>query len=297
MKILITGGTGQLGQDCREVLNSENRVVSLGSRELDITRQEAVHQMVRQLMPDIILNCAAFTRVDDCETARDTAWQVNAEGPRNLAGAARKTGAKLIHISSDYVFDGKKPVPEAYSEADVANPISFYGKTKWAGEEAVREGVGNHMIVRTAWLYGLGGQNFLKTILRLVLRDSERVLRVVDDQFGSPTWSYRLALQIKRLMEADGRGTYHATSEGHCTWYELAAQFLEKMGVSHRIVACTSEDYPTPARRPLNSILENHRLKTDGLNRMKPWDMDLGEFVRRFRERLIGEIRENQDIT
>jgi dTDP-4-dehydrorhamnose reductase len=271
-------------------------VVSPGSSELDITRPEAVHQMVCQWMPDIMLNCAAFNRVDDCETERDAAWRVNVEGPRNLAGAAQETGAKLIHISSDYVFDGTKPVPEAYSEEDIANPISFYGKTKWEGEQVVREGLDNHIIVRTAWLYGLGGQNFLKTILRLVLEDPERTLGVVDDQFGSPTWSYGLALQIKELMEADGRGTYHATSEGYCTWYELATQFLEKMNISHRLVPCTTEEYPTPARRPLNSILENHRLKTAGLNRMNPWKSDVAEFISRSGERLITEAKEDEDI-
>lgn len=297
MKILITGGSGQLGQDCRQILRRDNRVVSLGSSELDITRQDAVHQIVSELMPEIILNCAAFNRVDECESRKSLAQRVNVEGPRNLANTARKTGAKLIHISSDYVFDGTKPVPESYIEADLPNPISFYGETKWAGEKAVREGSDNHMIVRTAWLYGLGGQNFLKTILRLVSGDPKREFKVVNDQFGSPTWSYRLGLQVEQLINADGRGTYHATSEEYCTWYELAVEFLEKMGVSHCIVPCTSEDYPRPARRPLNSILENHRLKTAGLNRMKPWKADLAEFISRSGKRLISEAGERQDIT
>jgi dTDP-4-dehydrorhamnose reductase len=156
----------------------------------------------------------------------------------------------------------------------------------------VREATDNHMIFRTAWMYGIRGQNFLKTMLRLALGDPKREIKVVSDQFGSPTWSYRLAQQIARLIESGGQGTYHATSEGYGTWYELATDFLYKMGEPHSFVPCTTKEYPTPAARPTNSILENRRLKEAGLNVMEDWQDDLAEFVLRFRGRLIKEASE-----
>jgi dTDP-4-dehydrorhamnose reductase len=292
MKILICGGKGQLGADCDKTLSEIHEVMSVDLDRLDITDISGVEAAVKDFGPDFILNCAAYTQVDACETKRDLARKVNVEGPRNLAVAAQKHGAQLIHISTDYVFDGRKKVPEPYTEADETNPISYYGKTKLEGEMAVREGTDNHMIFRTAWMYGIRGPNFLRTILRLALKDPKREIKVVNDQFGSPTWSYRLALQIARLIESEGQGTYHATSEGYCTWYGLATYFLRKMGVPHSLVPCTTEEYPMPARRPMNSILENQRLKESGVNAMQNWKSDLAEFVLRFRDRLINEVRE-----
>ena len=278
MKIVITGGTGQLGGDCKEVLERSFEIVSLGSKDLDISSMTAVDSLIGEIAPQIILNCAAFTKVDDCETKRELSWKVNVEGPRNLAVVAKKHGARLIHISTDYVFDGRKPVPEHYTEAEDTNPISYYGKTKLEGEVAVRGATDNHMILRTAWMYGIRGQNFLKTMLRLALKDPKREIKVVNDQVGSPTWSYRLAMQIAKLIESGGQGTYHATSEGYGTWYELATDFLDKMGVPHSFAPCTTEEYPTPAARPTNSILENQRLKEAGLNLMEDWQNDLAKF-------------------
>ena len=284
MKIVITGGTGQLGGDCAEVLTPRFEIVSLGSRDLDITSATAVDGLMEEIAPQVILNCAAFTNVDDCETKRDLARKVNVEGPRNLGVAAKKRGAQLIHISTDYVFDGRKKVPEPYTEEDKKNPISHYGETKSEAEEAVKEATDNHIILRTAWMYGTRGRNFLKTMLNLALKDPEREIKVVNDQFGSPTWSYRLAQQIAKLIGSGGQGTYHATSEGFCTWYELATRFLDKMGVPHSFVPCTTEEFPTPAARPVNSILENRRLKESGLNLMEDWKGDLDEFVIAFRK-------------
>lgn len=289
IKIVITGGKGQLGLDCVEVLSPRFEVLSPGSKDLDITSYDSVERLILNTHPQVILNCAAFTQVDLCETKQDQAWRVNADGPRNLAAAAAKAGARLIHISTDYVFDGRKPVPEPYTEGDDTNPLSCYGKTKLAAEAAVRDAIDNHVILRTAWMYGIWGRNFLKTMLKLAIENPERGLRVVNDQFGSPTWSYRLALQIEKLIESKAQGTYHATSEGFCTWYELATGFLDRMGVSHNVTPCTTAEYPTAATRPLNSILENRRLKESRLNLMQAWETDLAEFVLKFRERLIIE--------
>ena len=292
MKIMIMGGKGQLGSDCTEVLNETHDVMSVDVDELDITDIVQVEAVTGNFGADVIVNCAAFTRVDDCESEKDLACKINIEGPSNLAVAAKKEGSRLIHISSDYVFDGRKKVPEAYTEKDDPDPISYYGVTKLAAEEAIRRITDNHIILRTAWLYGIQGQNFLKTMLTLALKDPQREIKIVNDQFGSPTWSYRLALQIEKLIESGRNGTYHATSEGYCTWYELATYFLGKMGVPHFFVPCTTAEYPTPAVRPINSILENRRLKEAGINLMQVWKGDIDEFVSRFRDRLINETRE-----
>ncbi|MBL7205820.1 MAG: dTDP-4-dehydrorhamnose reductase [Desulfobacteraceae bacterium] len=292
MKIVILGGKGQLGSDCTKVLNEIYDIMSVDLDELDITDISQVEAAAGNFGADVIVNCAAFTRVDDCETEKELACKVNVEGPGNLAVAAKNQGAQLIHISTDYVFDGRKKAPEPYTEKDAPNPISYYGVTKLAAEEAIRRITDNHIILRTAWLYGIQGQNFLKTMLTLALRDPQREIKIVNDQFGSPTWSYRLALQIAKLIESRGNGTYHATSEGYCTWYGLATYFLGKMGVPHSFVPCTTEEYPTPAARPMNSILENQRLKKAGINLMQGWKSDLEEFVSRFRDRLINETRE-----
>ena len=292
MKIMILGGKGQLGSDCTNVLNETHDVMSVDLEELDITDISQVEAVAGNFGADVIVNCAAFTRVDDCESEKDLACKVNIEGPSNLAVAAKKQGAQLIHISTDYVFDGRKKVPEPYTEQDETNPISYYGVTKLEAEAAVRGATDNHMILRTAWMYGIRGQNFLKTMLRLALNDPKREIKVVSDQFGSPTWSYRLARQIAKLIESGGQGTYHATSEGYGTWYELATDFLDKMGVPHVFAPCTTKEYPTPATRPMNAILENQRLKEAGLNLMEDWQSDLAEFVLRFRDRLINEASE-----
>ncbi len=294
MKILICGGKGQLGAEFDETLGRIHEVRSVDLDELDITNGSQVAAAVAAFGPDVILNCAAYTAVDTCETEQELAWKVNAEGPRNLGMAAKKQGAQLIHISTDYVFDGRKPVPEPYTETDETDPASCYGRTKLAGEAAVKQTTDTYMILRTAWMYGIGGPNFLKTMLRLALEDPTRKIKVVNDQFGSPTWSYRLALQIERLITSGGQGTYHATAEGYGTWYQLAALFLKRMEVPHSLVPCTTAEYPTPALRPTNSILENRRLKESGINLMQDWKSDLAEFVARFRDRLMSEAREGR---
>jgi dTDP-4-dehydrorhamnose reductase len=294
MKILVTGNKGQLGNDTTAILRNAHTVFGVDIEELDITAPSLVERMVRDFQPDVIINCAAFTRVDACETETESARRVNVEGPKNLAIASDRNGSLLVHVSTDYVFDGVKSPPEPYTETDVPIPASSYGKTKLDGERAVEQFAGRYLIVRTAWLYGICGHNFLKTMLRLALKDPAKEIRVVDDQFGSPTWSHQLGLQIAKLIETDTRGTYHASAEGYCTWYALARHFLEAMEVPHTIVPCTTEEYPTPARRPKNSILENSRLKSDGINIMIDWRDALERFVSRFRHRLIDENEKDE---
>lgn len=181
-------------------------------------------------------------------------------------------------------------MPEPYVETDVPNPLSYYGITKLEGEKAIKWTTDQYITIRTAWLYGISGHNFLKTMLKLSLRSSDNKIQVVNDQFGSPTWTYRLALQIEKLIETNYRGIFHATAKGYCTWYELAVYFLKKMDVPHTIIPCTTEEYPTPTARPMNSILENRNLKEKGMNIMANWKSDVDKFVLNFREVLLKEI-------
>ncbi|NOQ46275.1 MAG: dTDP-4-dehydrorhamnose reductase [Desulfobulbaceae bacterium] len=283
MNIVITGAGGQLGLDCRQIL--ENHTLQpLTSKQLDITGEKEVRKVLLAAKPDVVINCAAYTAVDKCEKEQQRCFAVNALGPGILAARCESLGCRLIHISTDYVFDGNKPVPEPYTENDPTSPLSHYGESKLAGENGIRERLENHLIIRTAWLYGMGGGNFLKTILRLAVNDTERILRVVNDQYGSLTWSRRLARQIERLLDSDLKGTIHATAEGYCTWFEGAKRFLEAMQVEFSLEPCTTAEYPTPAHRPTNSILENSRLKEEGLNVMLPWQEDMDRFARQCRE-------------
>jgi dTDP-4-dehydrorhamnose reductase len=289
MKILLTGKHGLLGRDCLEVFESHHEVMALDIQELDIADLAQVEEAVSRFRPEAIVNCAAFTLVDLCETERDKAVQGNITGPRNLALSAAYHGALLVHVSSDYVFDGRRPPPNPYLEGDPTGPLSWYGRTKLEGEQAIQGITDRHVIVRTAWLYGWHGPNFLKKILKLALSPEVPELKVVNDQYGSPTWSYRLAQQLARLLEAGGQGLYHASAEGYCTWFELTRHFLGRLGVDKPLRPCPSSDYPTPAVRPRNSILENLHLKEESLNLMRPWQEDVDEFVEAFGEDLLEE--------
>ena len=289
MKVMIVGNKGQLGSDSEKVLGNYE-ILGVDLAELDMTKLAAVETMVRDFAPDVILNCAAFTRVDACETQKELAWAVNVKGPQNLAVCARKYDSRLLHVSTDYVFDGIREIPLPYVENDEPRPRSHYGLTKLEGETAVQGAMDRYMIVRTAWMYGIHGQNFLKTMLRLAVNKPDTEIKVINDQHGSPTWSYRLAQQILKLIENNAQGTFHATAEGHCTWYELAKYFLEKMDVPHKLVPCSSEEYPLPAVRPKNSILENRHLKEENINVMKFWQEDVDAFATGFRGQLIDEV-------
>lgn len=291
-KILITGGRGQLAHDCALVLKAKHDVTALGAMDLDISDPVAVQNYLCRHQPDIVVNCGAYTRVDDCETQKKKAWRINVVGPENLAAGMEARGGRIVHISTDYVFDGRRRVPGGYAETDQTNPLSYYGRSKLAGESAVRQRNNSGLIIRTAWLYGICGNNFFKTMLRMAVQQPEREIRVVNDQYGSPTWTFKLAQQIATLIDAEATGIYHATAEGHASWYESARFFLEKMAVPHSLTPCTTSDYPLPARRPANSILENRRLNQHALNMMGAWQQDMEEFVSLFRAELLIQLTE-----
>lgn len=294
MRIAIIGAKGQLGSDCCSLLGAENDTIGCDLPTVDITDQKSIDSYLDETKPSVIVNSAAYTAVDRCESDTELAWKVNAEGPKFLAQAAARLKARLIHVSTDYVFDGKKPAPSPYIESDTTNPLSEYGKSKLAGEEAVARYAPNHIIIRTAWLYSATGGNFLKTMLRLALADPTRELKVVNDQFGSLTWSYNLALQIKELLNSDVTGIVHATSEGYSTWYEAATYFLDRLDVPYRMVPCTTDEYPTPAVRPTNSILENEKLKSENLSIFDLWKVHLDEFIEKHRDQLLQEALQPQ---
>jgi dTDP-4-dehydrorhamnose reductase len=288
-EILIIGCNGQLGTDCRSVFQGSE---GIDFPEIDISDRFQCLEKLNLLRPGIIVNCAAYTAVDACESD-PLCWKVNADGPKHLAEWAADHSAFLVHISTDYVFSGDKPLFQTLEESDETNPISEYGKSKLAGERAILESGARAAILRTAWLYGANGKNFLKTMLRLALQNPEREIRVVNDQFGSPTWSHTLARQIAAVVDAQAVGIFHATSEGYCSWYDLASRFLQLMDVPHRIAPCTTAEYPIPAKRPANSILENARAKGLGINQFCNWEEELSAFVRENRENLLDEIQEN----
>lgn len=289
MKILVAGSNGQLGHDVNRLLGKSHQVISCSSDELDVGNKKNVEEVLGTHQPEIVINCAAYTAVDNCETEKELAWRVNALGPENLASTTASIGSRLIHISTDYVFDGKKPSDSSYVESDLVQPLSEYGKSKLAGEDAIAQLSPNFLILRTAWLYGHTGNNFLKTILRLVLADPEQERKVVNDQHGSLTWTASLARQIEVILDVDIIGIAHATAKGSCTWYEGACYFLNAMDVPYSLTPCTTKEYPTPAHRPANSILENKRLTEAGLSVFKYWQDDIDSFVKLYRQQLLEE--------
>lgn len=291
MKIVIIGAGGQLGTDCGKLLSDKHQVMSCDLPQVDIGDPESVADLLAQTHPQVIINCAAYTAVDACESNQELSWRINAEGPGHLAREAARLRARLIHVSTDYVFDGTRPAPQPYFEDDLPNPLSQYGRSKLAGEKAVVNNCSDYVILRTAWLYGATGKNFLKTMARLALADPARQLKVVDDQHGSLTWSRTLARQIELLLGGAVTGIVHATSEGHANWYEVARTFLSALDLPFAMRPCTTAEYPTPAHRPANSILENRVLKAAGCNLFVDWREDLEQFVGEYRTQLLAEAR------
>ena len=291
MKVLVTGAGGQLGRDCLQILEKKHTVHGFSSRQLDITKKPLLEQLMTSLLPDVVVNCAAYTAVDACETQQEKCREVNATGAANLAWSCEKAHCRLIHISTDYVFDGKKRIPEAYTEEDIVSPLSAYGRTKLAGEQSIGNRMDDYLILRTAWLYGMGGGNFLKTMLRLAVSAPKRTIKVVNDQYGSLTWTRTLARQIERLLTPEVQGLAHATAEQYCTWFEGARYFLQAMGVDFSLEPCTTAEYPTPAHRPANSILANNRLKENGIHIMQSWKQDIDDFTAAHRDDLLTEAK------
>ena len=295
MKILIAGGTGMLGSECGTVFSRDHHVVTPGMNEMDITNWDGVIETLQKLSPGVVINAAGFNDVDACEADTYAVRKTNIEGPRNLAQCSARYECKLAHVSSDYVFDGQKMMPQPYFEDDAMNPLSAFGRSKRDSEIAVRENAPYYIIVRTGWLYGRNGTNFVKTVIGRALKFKGETLRVADDQVGSPTWAYRLALQMHEILANDGRGTYHATAEGYCSRFQCARRVLKKLDIKAALEPCTLKDLGRPAPRPCNCILENRFLKKQGINAMVPWEQDLDLFLDRFGDELIREAETHPD--
>ncbi len=280
-KLLVTGANGQLGREISNMYEKRDgiEVVRTDVGELDITDVDATVKMVKEVKPYAIINCAAYTAVDKCETDVDLAYKINAIGPRNLSIASSETGAKLVHVSTDYVFkgDGTKP----YIEFDTPNPNSMYGTTKLAGEKFVQEFSDKHFIIRTAWLYG-DGKNFVKTMLRLAQNGSE--VNVVGDQIGSPTSTKVLADIIETLMWTDNYGLFHGTCEGICSWADFTEEIFKLAGKDTKVNHITSEEYanmfPASAKRPAYSVLDNYMLKLTTDHVAADWHDAIAEYIK-----------------
>lgn len=285
LRILLFGGTGQVGSELlRRSWPVPVRIAAPGRHVVDFSRPATVAEALAAESPDLVINAAAHTAVDQAEGEPDKAWIINAAAPAAMAGAAARTGTPLIHLSTDYVFDGRKPAP--YVEDDPTAPLCVYGATKAAGEAAVRDAAGQHVILRTSWIYGATGGNFVKTMLRLGAE--RRTLRIVDDQHGAPTAAMDIAEAVMavslRLMAGDAlTGTFHYTATGVTTWYGFASRIFAHAATAGwpvpQLEAIRTIDYPTPARRPANSRLDCRRLATAYGIVGRPWEIALAEVM------------------
>lgn len=276
-KVIVTGCNGQLGRAINQFYknNSEVELINTDVAELDITDIEKTLELVKSVQPYAIINCAAHTGVDACETQLDLAYQINAVGPRNLSIAAAQTNAKMVHISTDYVFAGDAKTP--YIEFDKTNPQGAYGRTKLQGEEFVKQFADKFFIIRTAWLYG-DGKNFVRTMLRLSETNEE--VKVVGDQVGSPTSTAELVKIINQLIWTDNYGVFHGTCEGQCSWAEFAEEIFRLAGKSTKVKAITTSEYNAPAARPAYSVLENYMLKLTTNYTAADWKEAIAEYIK-----------------
>ncbi len=268
MKVLVTGVGGQLGYDVIKALGKRNiDCIGADRAEFDITDFEAAHKYITDYMPEAVVHCGAYTAVDKAEDEPELCHLVNAVGTENIAKICKEINAKMIYISTDYVFDGSK---DGYHEVDdEPNPINVYGKTKLAGEKVVQEILEKYFIVRISWVFGINGNNFIKTMLRLGEERSE--LNVVADQVGSPTYTADLAPLLVDMIQTEKYGIYHATNEGECSWAEFAEEIFKVAGMDVKVNYITTAEYPTKARRPLNSRMEKKKLEECGFNKIRGW--------------------------
>ena len=282
MRVMVTGSNGLLGRYVMDAFRHGFVLITPSRSELDVTDLDACIALVDQYRPDLILNLAAYTAVDKAEREVDQAFAVNAYGARNVAIAGDRVGAKVCYISSDYVFDGGSPVP--YNEFDTTNPQSVYGKSKRAGEMMTAQHCSRFFIVRTSWLYGQMGRDFVSTMLKLG-KEKEQ-LKVVNDQWGSPTFAKDLAVFLRELVVTEKYGTYHVSNSGHTTWYEFAREVFRIEGLSVKVDPCNTQEFLRPAPRPAFSAMEHQAIRLNGFEPMRNWNDALREYLV---EQLEGE--------
>ncbi|MFL0473043.1 dTDP-4-dehydrorhamnose reductase [Priestia sp. 179-F W1.4 NHS] len=276
-KVLITGANGQLGKELVELFTEKGfEVYGFGRDKMDITNQAQVQEVISTLKPNIVLHSAAHTQVDLAESEPEQAFSINAYGTRNVSVAAEAVGAKLVYVSTDYVFDGTNDEP--YNEFSPTSPLGVYGKSKLAGEQFVRDLHSKFFIVRTSWVYGKHGANFVKTMLKLGKERKE--LSVVADQRGCPTYTLDLANAILELVDTEKYGVYHISNSGSCSWYEFAKAIFENTDLDIKVIPCTTLDFPRVAARPAYSVLEHMSLKLNNFTPMRNWKEGLSNFIK-----------------
>jgi dTDP-4-dehydrorhamnose reductase len=275
-RVLVTGAAGQLGSDILKVLDGHYEVIGTTREHMDITNGQQTSEFIASYRPDIIIHSAAYTKVDLAESEPDEAFRINAYGTRNVAVASEKVCAKLVYVSTDYVFDGMGQTP--LHEFSLTSPINVYGLSKLAGEEFVKTLCSRFFIVRTSWVYGSMGNNFVKTMLRL--SQEMELIQVVHDQVGCPTFTMDLAECIRGLMLSDAYGVYHVSNSGYCSWYEFAQEIFRLAGKDVKTVPITSEEFVRPAKRPQYSVLDHMSLRLSGFPAMRHWKEGLQDFIR-----------------
>ncbi|PWW31283.1 dTDP-4-dehydrorhamnose reductase [Cytobacillus oceanisediminis] len=281
MKILVTGYNGQLGFDVvREGRNWGYDTIGVGREDLDITKEADVRNYINQVNPDAIIHCAAYTAVDKAEDDKENCWNVNVEGTKYLAIAAKETNSKFMYISTDYVFNGEGK--ESFLETDPPNPIGYYGLTKYEGEKVIDKLLESFFIIRISWVFGINGNNFVKTMLNL--SNSNNSLNIVGDQVGSPTYTFDLARLLIEMIQTDKYGIYHATNEGKCSWAEFATEIFKLSNKNVRVNSITTEEYPTRALRPKNSSMSKQKIIDNGFKPLPNWQNAL--------ERYLNELKQ-----
>lgn len=277
MKVLVTGVKGQLGYDVVNELTRRGHIaIGTDIEEMDITDKESVSNVIKGSAPDAVIHCAAYTAVDAAEDNVDLCRKINAEGTQNIANVCKELDIKMIYISTDYVFDGEGERP--WEPDDERTPLNVYGQTKYEGELAVQNTLDKYFIVRIAWVFGVNGKNFIKTMLNLgKTRDS---LTVVNDQFGSPTYTFDLARLLVDMVETDKYGIYHATNEGICTWYEFACEIFRQTGLNVKVSPVLASEYPAKAKRPSNSRMSKEKLTANGFEKLPSWQDALSRYLK-----------------
>ncbi|WP_273476809.1 dTDP-4-dehydrorhamnose reductase [Methanobrevibacter woesei] len=276
MKVLITGSNGMLGHDLIDVLDGKHELIKTTSKSLDITDEDKVKEYIVNENPDIVINSAAYTDVDGCETNEEIAYKVNGEGVKNLALACKVVDCPLLHISTDYVFNGENNKP--WMEDDEVGPISIYGKSKLQGEEAIESILDKFFIIRTSWLYGINGGNFPKTMLELA--KTHDTLTVVTDEIGTPTYTLDLAQAIAELIETEYYGIYHITNSDYCSWFDFAKYIFEVKNINVNVVPVTAEEFARPASRPHYSVLNNSNWVNNGFKPLRSYKEAIKDYLK-----------------
>ena len=278
MNILITGANGMLAQDLKDTLMPEHELVMVDMNEFDICDEKSTHDFIVGERPEVVIHCAAYTNVDKAEDESELAYKVNAEGTRNIANSCRAANASLLYISTDFIFDGKNNKPYTTDDTNFLNPLNIYGKSKLQGEEHVKNICEKYFIVRTSWLYGKYGKNFVSTMLKLA--QTHDTLKVVSDQIGRPTYAPHLSYAISRLIETNAYGTYHISNNGQCSWYDFAKEIFKIAELDMNVEPITSQEYGNKAVRPQYSVMDLTKIESLLGYEMKNWRCGLEDYIK-----------------